>query len=108
MPALFAYAPPLVWASGCAVLALIYCFVWPRRRASGLGGGVRYVALRWFHALVWALLGASLALHAAPDDAGSVRLVAKSLAVLALFTYVAFLVAAYAPRRRVEASEDSA
>lgn len=98
MPALFAYAPPLVWASGCAVLAVIYWFVWPRRRAVGLKRGLRYVALRWFHSLVWVLLGVSLALHAAEDDDGTVRFVAKLLAVLALAVYAAFLGATYAPR----------
>lgn len=97
MPALFAYAPPLVWAAACAVLALIYCFVWPRRRATGLRRGLRYLVLRWFHSLVWVLLGVSLALHALPDEEGTVRQVAKLLAVLALVTYCAFLVATYAP-----------
>ena len=99
MPALFAYAPPLVWASGCAVLAVIYYFVWPRRRAIGLKRGLRYVVLRWFHSLVWVLLGVSLALHAVRDDGGTARSVAKVLAVLALAVYVAFLGATYAPRR---------
>lgn len=98
MPALFAYAPPLVWASGCAVLAVIYFFVWPRRRAVGLKRGYRYVALRWFHSLVWALLGVSLALHAV-EDGGTARFVAKLLAVLAFAVYVAFLAATYSPRR---------
>jgi hypothetical protein len=100
MPALFAYAPPLAWAGGCALLALLYCFAWPRRKAEGLAFGLRYFVLRWFHALVWALLGASLALHALPGGAaGTARAVAKLLAVLALPTYVAFLLAAYGPRR---------
>ena len=97
MPALFAYAPPLVWASGCAVLAVIYYFVWPRRRAVGLKRGLRYVVLRWFHSLVWVLLGLSLGLHAVEDD-GTARSVAKLLAVLALGVYVAFLAATYTRR----------
>jgi hypothetical protein len=100
MPALFAYAPPLVWASGCALLALLYCFVWPRQKAEGLTFGLRYFVLRWFHALVWAILGVSLALHALPDGAaGNARAVAKLLAALALPTYAAFLLAAYGPRQ---------
>ena len=99
---MFAFAPPLVWASGCAVLAVIYYFVWPRRRAVGLKQrGLRYVALRWFHSLVWVLLGVSLALHAVEDDPATARLAAKLLAVLALAVYAAFLVATYAPRSSV-------
>lgn len=98
MPALFAFAPPLVWAAGCALLAVIYAFVWPRRRAVGLERGLRYVALRWFHSLVWVLLGVSLALHAVQDDEGTARFVAKLLAVLAFAVYAAFLAATYAPR----------
>lgn len=81
-------------------MALLYCFVWPHKKADGLTFGLRYVVLRWFHALVWVLLGASLALHALPGGAGgSARVVAKLLAVLALPTYGAFLLAAYGPRR---------
>jgi len=100
MPALFAYAPPLVWACGCALLAVLYYLVWPRKKAEGLAFGIRYVVLRWFHALVWVLLGTSLALHALPGGAGSTaRAVAKLLAVLALPTYAAFLLAAYGPRQ---------
>ena len=96
MPVLFAYAPPLVWAGGCVLVALLYCFAWPRRNAEGLTFGLRYLVLRWFHALVWLLLAVSLALHALPD---APRALAKLLAVLALPTYAAFLWAAYAPRR---------
>jgi hypothetical protein len=81
-------------------LALLYCFVWPQKKAEGLAFGLRYVVLRWFHALVWLLLGASLALHALPGGAGSTaRGVAKLLAVLALPAYAAFLLAAYGPRQ---------
>lgn len=98
MPALFAFAPPLVWASGCALLAVLYYFVWPRRRAVGLRRGLRYVALRWFHSLVWVLLGVSLGLHAVQDDVGTARVVAKLLAVVALAVYAAFLAATYMRR----------
>lgn len=97
MPVLFSYAPPLVWALGCAILALIYFRVWPRRKVEGTRGW-RYVIVRWFHGLVWVLLGISLALHALPDESGHVRVIAKLLAVLALVVYVTFLFATYGMR----------
>lgn len=99
MPALFAYAPPWAWASACGALALIYFLAWPRRKAEGLPRGLRRFAIRWFHGLVWVLLGTSLALHAVQDDDHQARGVAKVLAVLALAVYAAFVLAAYGPRK---------
>jgi hypothetical protein len=98
MPALFGYAAPRFWLGGCAALALLYFFVWPRQRAVGMKSGVRYFALRWFHGLVWVLLGISLALYTLDDEAGWARLSARVLAVAALLTYLSFLLAAYGPR----------
>jgi hypothetical protein len=103
MPALFAYAPPWVWASACGMLALVYFLAWPRRKVEGMPRGVRYFAVRWFHGLVWVLLGVSLSLHAVHEDGNVARPAAKILAVLALFVYAAFVLAAYGPRRGSEA-----
>jgi hypothetical protein len=103
MPALFAYAPPWVWASGCGMLALVYFLAWPRRKVQGMPRGLRYFVVRWFHGLVWVLLGVSLSLHAIRDDANLARTAAKILAVLALAVYAAFVFAAYGPRRVSEA-----
>ena len=100
MPALFAYAPPWAWASACGALALVYFLAWPRRKAEGLPRGVRRFAIRWFHGLVWVLLGVSLALHTVQDDDRLARSVAKVLAVLALAVYAAFVLAAYGPRSK--------
>jgi hypothetical protein len=97
MPALFVYAPPLAWSACCAVLAAIYYFAWPRKKAVGLPRGPRLFILRWFHSLVWVLLGVALGSYALPP--GKVRAVAKLLAVLALLVYIVFVVAAYGPRR---------
>ena len=108
MPALFAYAPPWVWAGGCAMLALVYFLAWPKRKAEGMRRGVRYFMVRWFHGLVWVLLGISLSLHAVRDDSSVARTAAKALAVLALCVYGAFVVAAYGPRRAPAAEEGSA
>ena len=98
MPALFAYAPPWMWATGCGLLSLIYFLAWPRRKAEGLPRGPRRFAVRWFHGMVWVLLGVSLALHSVRDDDNLARTAAKALAVLALATYVLFVLAAYGPR----------
>lgn len=108
MPALFGYAPPWVWAGGCGMLALIYFLAWPRRKVEGMPRGVRYFAVRWFHGLVWVLLGVSLSLHALRDEENLARTVAKALAVLALVVYAAFVLAAYGPRRAAAAEEADA
>jgi hypothetical protein len=97
MPALFAYAPPLVWSACCAVLATIYYFAWPRKKAVGLTRGLRLFILRWFHSLVWVLLGVALGSYELGP--GNVRTAAKLLSVLALLVYIVFVIAAYAPRR---------
>lgn len=106
MPPLFEFAPPWAWTGGCALLALLYFLVWPRRKAEGLPRGPRYFAVRWFHGLVWVLLGISLSLHAARDESSVARTAAKALAVLALVIYAAFVLAAYGPRRSVTAEGD--
>jgi hypothetical protein len=102
MPALFESAPPWVWTTACGVLALLYFVAWPRRKAEGMPRGLRYFAIRWFHGLVWVLLGVSLSLHSVRDDASVARTAAKVLAVLALFVYGGFVLAAYGPRRSSE------
>jgi hypothetical protein len=104
MPALFAYAPPWMWATGCALLSLIYFLAWPRRKAEGLPRGPRRFAVRWFHGMVWVLLGVSLELHSVRDDYNLARTAAKALAVLALVAYVLFVYAAYGPRPAPPAS----
>jgi hypothetical protein len=106
MPALFAYAPPWAWACACGLLAVLYFLAWPRRKAEGLPRGPRRFAVRWFHGLVWVLLGVSLALHSVRDEDDLARTAAKALAVLALLVYGAFVFAAYGPRRPEPAPSD--
>jgi hypothetical protein len=98
VPVLFEYAPAWIWVLGCAALAGLYVLSWPRRKAAGLGRGLRYLVLRWFHSLVWVLLAVSISLHTVPSPA--VHTAGKVLAVLALFTYLAFAAALLVPRRR--------
>jgi hypothetical protein len=106
MPALFEYAPPWAWAAGCALLALVYFLAWPKRKVEGMPRGPRYFVVRWFHGLVWVLLGVSLSLHAVRDESSAARTAAKALAVLALLAYAAFVAAAYGPRRTPQAESD--
>lgn len=108
MPALFEYAPPWVWAGGCAMLALLYFLAWPKRKVEGMRRGPRYFVVRWFHGLVWVLLGVSLSLHAMRDDSSAARTAAKALAVLALVVYAVFVAAAYGPRRAAAAEDTDA
>lgn len=97
VPVLFDYAPPWVWALGSGALAAFYALRWPRRQAAGLARGLRYVILRWFHSLVWVLIGISLGLHAMPSPA--IHGFARVLLVVALLTYVTFAAALLVPRR---------
>jgi hypothetical protein len=103
MPALFAYAPPWVWTTACVALAVVYFLAWPRRKAEGMPRGLRLFAIRWFHGLVWVLLGVSLSLHSVQGEGSVARTAAKVLAVLALFVYAGFVLAAYGPRRNSQA-----
>ena len=43
------------WAGISLVVAILYSFVWPRKRVSQ-NTGFRFFILRWGHALVWILL----------------------------------------------------
>jgi hypothetical protein len=89
------------------MLALVYFLAWPRRKVEGMQRGLRYFVVRWFHGLVWVLLGVSLSLHAVRDEANLARGAAKILAVLALVAYAAFVFAAYGPRRAADAEADA-
>lgn len=80
--------PLALWAIGCLELTLVWVYVWPQGRAAGQQG-LRYVALRWFHALTWLLLG--IAAFVASDRAlGGVSL-AKPIALAALAVYSLFI-----------------
>jgi hypothetical protein len=89
------------------MLALVYFLAWPRRKVEGMRRGLRYFVVRWFHGLVWVLLGVSLSLHAVSDEPNLARPAAKILAVLALVAYAAFVFAAYGPRRAADADTDT-
>lgn len=96
MPLLFDYAPPWFWALGCVAIAAFYVWRWPRHKAGGATSGFRYLVLRWFHALVWALLALSVGLHIFDSEAA--RGIARGLAVLALVLYGTFVIVLLLPR----------
>lgn len=49
-----------VWGIFCWIIALIYTAIWPKNRVSNHEvSAIRYFILRWFHALMWLLLGIS-------------------------------------------------
>lgn len=67
-------------------LAAVWVVVWPKHRAPT---GVRFIIVRWFHALTWLLL-AIAALVAGFDILGGVSL-AKPIALLSLLVYLVFM-----------------
>jgi hypothetical protein len=83
----------VVWAGLAFVVAAIFAFVAP---GSAGTTGLRYLVLRWFHPVTWALLGSSALIRAfATGDPGpSADLVAQ----LALVVYLVFLVTFVATR----------
>lgn len=79
--------PYLFWGVTCVLMALIWVFMWPKESAGT--GGWRFMVLRWFHALTWALLAAA-AFIATFNVLGGTTL-AQLLALLALAVYVVFI-----------------
>lgn len=78
--------PWLAWAGVAWAVAAVFTFVIPR--AAG-ATGLQHVILRWFHALVWALLGLSALVHELlPSNPQPADLVAQ----IALPVYVTYLV----------------
>ncbi len=78
--------PWLVCATSAFVVAVVFVFVVPR---SAGATGLEYVVLRWFHSLVWVLLGlAALARQFLPTN----ERLAGALAQLALVVYVVYFI----------------
>jgi hypothetical protein len=78
--------PWLAWAGSAWAVAAVFTFVVPR---SAGATGLQYVILRWFHALVWTLLGLSALLRELlPSNAQPADLVAQ----IALPVYLTYLV----------------
>ncbi len=80
---------PLLAIGGfCLFLTLLWIFIWPRGRVTP-ADGIRYLVVRWFHALVWLLL-ALAALVAGLELFGGLAL-AQPLALLSLIVYFVFM-----------------
>jgi len=82
--------PLVMWAGVCLVMALIWVRIWPSDRIA-VDSGLRFIVLRWFHALTWLLL-AIAALVAAFSPAGVTK-EASRIALLALVVYLMFMAA---------------
>jgi hypothetical protein len=80
--------PLPVWGVLCLALSIVWILVWPSDRAV-VPGTLAYFILRWFHALVWVLLGLA-AFIAAFKEPGGARL-AKLVALASLVVYLVFM-----------------
>jgi hypothetical protein len=79
----------IVWRGLCWVIALVYSFIWPKHRIGAQKiSTFRYFILRWFHAIVWILLGISCFIRIFP----MAELLPNLIAVFAFGLYVIFLV----------------
>lgn len=76
--------PYTVWGVLCLILAAVWAFAYPRNRVTP-EYGLRFIILRWFHALAWLLLALGAFLASIGSDAGS------SIAFLALPVYLLFM-----------------
>ena len=78
--------PWIVCATAAFVVAIVFVFVVQR---SADAAGLEYLVLRWFHSLVWVLLGlAALAARFLPSN----ERLAGAFAQIALVVYVVYLI----------------
>jgi len=84
----FLGVPLVVWSALCLVLTVVWIIFWPSDKAAATAG-IRFVILRWFHALVWLFLALAAFLAAFHLLGGSST--ARMVAFLALITYLIFM-----------------
>jgi len=89
------------WSLPCLMMAAIWSFIWPSYRAKG-APLLRWLVLRWAHALTWLLLAVALLLAGTGLAGGGQS--AGLLGVLALFVYFSFL---YVTMSTTESKENS-
>ena len=80
--------PLIFWAIVCLVVSIVWVFVWPSDRVDQLFG-LRYLILRWGHALVWLLLAVA-AFIAGLNLPGGVK-TASTVALASLVVYIIFM-----------------
>lgn len=80
--------PLALWGVLCLLLTVIWAFNWPSDRAISVTG-LRYVILRWFHALVWLLLTVAAFLAAFNVLGGATT--ARLISFLGLIVYLLFI-----------------
>jgi hypothetical protein len=81
--------PFIIWGALCLVFTVIWLIVWPSDKATTVYG-LRFLILRWFHALVWLLLAIAAVLAAFNLLGGTAT--ARMVAFLSLILYIVFLV----------------
>ncbi len=74
----------------CFAMTCVWIFVWPRERVSSTSG-LRFIILRWFHALTWVLL--ALAALVGMTSQPWMPLVCRILAFGSLAAYLTFIAA---------------
>jgi len=88
--------PLPLWGVICLAVAGVWVFVWPSKTT--VKGGPRFFILRWFHTLVWLLLGVA-AFVAGFDLVGGAG-TARVVALLSLATYLVFMLTVVTAKRR--------
>ena len=81
--------PLVVWGGICLVLAVIWVSVWPSDKVTA-ADGLRFIILRWFHALTWLLL--AMAAFVSASRTIWAASAANILALLSLLSYLVYII----------------
>ena len=89
----FLNIPYFVWSALALILAIVWIYVGPHTKLT-VTSGLRYLVIRWGHALTWVLLAVSFLLRGiSPSLNGAANLIAASGGlVYLLFMVMMFVV----------------